>query len=239
MSKKKPYFDKDGNKIPATTQILKNLGWNTDALIGWARKLALQGIDPYKQRDSAADAGTLTHKYIEMWIKETLGHEELEQTKKELEELKSKAEFDWIIIAERGLQEFQTWCDINKFSLKETETKLVDEDNKYGLTIDCIAKDKNNQLGIIDFKTSKYVTAEHIIQLAAYFKGYSKLKEPLMWAKIVHIQKDLTKEVEQVIAPYDIPINKINTGWEVFIRLRQIHDARKVLEEGFDLYKKK
>ena len=65
------YKNDEGKVIPSVTTIIGgNLGWNKGALIGWSRKMALQGIDPNKERDEAADVGTLAHALIEEYITE-------------------------------------------------------------------------------------------------------------------------------------------------------------------------
>ena len=51
-----------------TTIIGDNLGWNKNALIGWARKEAMAGKDPNKLRDQAADIGTITHFIIQCFL---------------------------------------------------------------------------------------------------------------------------------------------------------------------------
>ena len=55
--KKKPkerYKTQSGEIVRGVTTIIgENLGWNKNALIGWARKQALSGIDPTKIKEEA------------------------------------------------------------------------------------------------------------------------------------------------------------------------------------------
>ena len=50
-----------GNIIPGVTSIIDQLHWNKSTLIGWAKKLARQGLDPDRGRDQGAEIGTLAH----------------------------------------------------------------------------------------------------------------------------------------------------------------------------------
>ena len=57
----------DGTKVPGVTTVLGVL--NKPALIIWANRLGLQGIDSSKYRDEMADIGTLAHQMIVDYFK--------------------------------------------------------------------------------------------------------------------------------------------------------------------------
>ena len=58
---RRDYRTKDGVKLPGVTTVIgETLGWGKQALIGWAYKLGKEGRS-LRERDDAADLGTLTH----------------------------------------------------------------------------------------------------------------------------------------------------------------------------------
>lgn len=224
MSKKQhtQYKFADGTKARSVTSIINdNLGWDKNVLMGWCRKLALQGIDPYKQRDEAAGIGTLTHRYIQCYIYGA-------KDDKELEELKADAQLEHITIAERALNEYKLWEEANKLIHVESELEFVDEEFRYAGTMDLIAT-VDGVLGLGDYKTSKLVTPEHIIQMAAYWHAI-KNKFDIKWWKLFHIKKELTGDADKIINPKDITLEQIEIGWEVFKRLNEIDQMRNRLE---------
>ena len=57
----------NGTKVPGVTTVLGVL--NKPALVIWANRLGLQGIDSSKYRDEMADIGTLAHQMIVDYFK--------------------------------------------------------------------------------------------------------------------------------------------------------------------------
>lgn len=213
------YKNKDGTVVPSCTTIIKNLGWSTPALMGWCRKVAMAGQDPYKIRDVAADAGTLTHKYIEAF-----------ETNKELsDDIKKEYTFDQIIIAEKGLEQYKKWKIENEVNDSSSQHEIggVSEQYQFGFTIDCITHVKGC-FSLLDYKTSKYITPEHIIQVSSYKKAYEEVYENHVGQVIlIHISKEPKDEL--FITPYPISDEQLDAGWEVFKHLRSIHDYKEML----------
>lgn len=151
------YKNKDGKRVPSVTTIISNnLGWNKQMLIAWSKKIALQqGKDSKEIVDDAANVGTLTHLLIESKIKSIVPDISIYPK----EDLK------------RAKNGYIGFCNWEKFWQPEkyvySEIKLVSEQYQFGGTIDIVAE-KNNNLHILDIKTSNYIHAEMAIQLAAY-----------------------------------------------------------------------
>lgn len=154
-----------GKPVPGSTTILKNCGWSSEVLVGWARSLALKGIDPFKVRDDAAEIGTIAHEMVEQYLGENypdvikpfeLNTDDHAPVLIEKARLAFKGYTDW----ESGLKQFEPI---------ESEIQLthIDPDLLYGGTIDMVAK-VNGTIRVIDFKTSKYVYPTHVMQAESY-----------------------------------------------------------------------
>jgi len=160
------YKNIEGKVVPSVTTIIGgNLGWNKGALIGWSRKMALQGIDPNKERDEAADIGTLAHALMEEHITTTAPHLESVFVDKDLYSPANLAK------AETAFLAFLSWVEQYNVDLTDprvqSEVRLVSEWLQYGGTLDLIAP-IDGVLSLVDFKSTNALYAEHRIQLAAY-----------------------------------------------------------------------
>ncbi len=177
------YFLKDGTKVPGTTTIcgaykdaggLIHWSWEqgragikepnltevANALLNAFRdgsgletikallKEGMQGLDYRETRDKAADIGTLVHAAIEANIRG--------EAPPVMEE-----------IPERAYRAFLKWQAQNNLEILEQEVQLVSEEFKYGGTLDAvgIADGKHT---LLDWKTSKGVYKNYLLQLAAY-----------------------------------------------------------------------
>ncbi|GAG48487.1 unnamed protein product, partial [marine sediment metagenome] len=146
------YKNAEGKVVPSVTTIIGgNLGWNKGALIGWTRKMALQGIDPSKERDEAADIGTLAHALIEEHITSIAPHLEPVPVDKDLY---SPANLDK---AENAFLSYLDWEKQHDIDLTDprvqTEIRLVSEWLQYGGMLDLIAP-IDGVLSLIDFKST-------------------------------------------------------------------------------------
>ena len=203
------YFLKDGTRVSgATTIINNNLGWNKNVLVAWARKTAIQGEDPNKVRDKAAEIGTIAHKMIEWHLKNK------DPDNKWLAEY-APADVDK---AENAFLAYLDWESQHDVKVVKSEEKLVSEKYKYGGTLDFVAK-VDGKLSLIDFKTSNGLYVEHKIQVAAYeYLYYENHGDHLK----VHLLQ-LTKEGEFNYHP----LNKLDTYFEVFKHLLALDQLRR------------
>ena len=129
------------------------------------------------QSGKAADAGTLAHDLVEMWIHAKKGErlrlakltpKQLAATYKYTVEVKTKAH--------SSFQGFIDWAHQWKLTVVSTEEKLVCNEFRYGGTIDCVARigsGRSRQLVLLDWKTSKAVYGDYLCQVAAY--GYTTI----------------------------------------------------------------
>jgi len=154
------YKTKDGKRVPGVTTVIGQLGWSKNPLMYWACQQGQKyhDIPTYealnKEREAAANAGTVTHEMIDCDLK-----------KKKFDG--SKYSPETLSKAETGFLNYLEWKRGANLEVIESETPLVSEQHRYGGTIDCpsIIRDK---FTILDWKTSNGIYEDYLIQIAAY-----------------------------------------------------------------------
>jgi hypothetical protein len=129
------------------------------ALVPWANRLGLQGIDCAKYTDEMATIGTLAHYMIECW---------LTGQKCALEDYTSNQ----IEAAKKSFFKFSEWIKAKGLKLTDfavSEGQLVSEKYEFGGTVDIMGM-VNGVPTLIDIKTSKAVYSEHLTQVAGGYK---------------------------------------------------------------------
>jgi hypothetical protein len=148
------YHLADGTQVPGGSTICK-IGDDAGALIHWAWNLGREGKDYRKERDKAADIGTIAHFLIECYLNGQVA---------DLEDY-SQADIDKALLC---YNKFVDWWDEQHLEKVTTEIQLVNESHRYGGTIDLIAKCPNGDHVLIDFKTSKKISDSYWRQCAGY-----------------------------------------------------------------------
>ena len=138
--------------VPSVTTVLGQLA--KPALIPWANKLGLQGIDVAKYVDLTAEAGSLAHKMI------------LDFFKKQKTDT-SEYSKDVIEKAENAFLSFLEWSKGKKIEPIFVEYPMISKAYRYGGTIDFYGL-VNGEKTLIDFKTGSGLYEEYAYQLAAY-----------------------------------------------------------------------
>lgn len=146
------YKNSEGINVPGVTTVLGIL--NKPALIHWAWDLGCKGIDYKVFRDDKADIGTLAHEMILCHLKK----EELDT---------SYYTQNQIDLAETCFLKYLDWEKDEIIEPILLEKPLVSEKYQYGGTIDnfCFLNGKKT---LIDYKTSKGIYDENLLQVAAY-----------------------------------------------------------------------
>jgi len=157
------YFLADGTQVPGGSTVSK-IGDDPAALIAWAHKLGREGKDYRKVVQEACDVGTLAHFMIEAFLNGFVC--DLDDYETEL--------------IEKALgcyNKFVDWWDEQNLAKVATEIQLVNEAYRYGGTIDLIAKKKNGDHVLIDFKTSKAISPSYWRQCAGYAALWNENQE--------------------------------------------------------------
>lgn len=148
------YKNKAGDRVPSVTTILGIL--NKPALIDWAWKCGLEGLDYKAVRDNAGDIGTLAHYLI------------LCDIKGEKPDTSEYSPAD-VNKAETCLLKYWEWRKTTPIKPLLAEYSLVSEQYKYGGTLDLFGqREDTKEFVLVDFKTGKAIYNEYFYQLAAY-----------------------------------------------------------------------
>jgi hypothetical protein len=144
--------DEKGTRVPGVTTIISIL--NKPALVPWANKMGLQGIDTNKYVDEKAAIGSLAHNMI-------LGH--LLGVEPDL----SDNTPNQIELAENSLLKYWEWENKHTIEVIAAEAPMVSNAMQYGGTVDLLCK-MDGEITLVDFKTGGGIYSEMGIQLAAY-----------------------------------------------------------------------
>lgn len=199
------YKLQDGMRVPGTTTILGVL--NKPALVLWANKLGLEGIDSSKYTDVAARIGTLAHYLVECDL---------------IGKMPDTSEYGATEVdkAENALLSYYEWKKAKKITTIGNEIPLVSEQYRYGGIIDCYCEIDGN-IWLLDFKTGKAIYPEMLIQLAAYHQLLIENGYPVGKAKILRIGRDETEGFEERT------ITDFTLQWEMFKHCLEIYRLQK------------
>lgn len=203
------YVGKDGIQVPGVTTILSVL--NKPALVIWANRLGLQGIDSTKYKDQMADIGTLAHLMI-------LNHL-LSQTTDTSEY--SKNDIDK---AENCFLSYLEWEKGHKVKALLVEKPIVSDRYGYGGTPDFIGY-IDDSLEVADFKTGNAVYPEYFYQLAAYWQMASELGYEVNRARILRIGRNSNEGFEERTMKYS------KREFELFLHCLAIYNLQKELRK--------
>lgn len=208
------YKLKDGSQVKGVTTIIgNNLGWNKNALVGWARREALAGRDPYKVRDKAADVGTITHFIIQCLLESEIEGKKIEPDLSEFAPNDVKK-------ADGKIAGFLDWHDKHHVEAHHIECPRVSEQFRYGGTCDFDGM-VDGELAIVDYKSGgKDVYIESKVQGAAlmqlYLEEYGMSVTPVIY--ILKLGDD--GEFQPV------KITDVVKYWDVFFHCLQLNKLK-------------
>ena len=202
----------DKTIVPGVTTVLNLL--SKPALVPWANKMGLQGIDTSKYVDDKADIGTLAHAIIT----DKLTGKETDTSDY------SKNQID---LAENSCLSFWEWGKDHKIeSVMFVERPLVSEAHRFGGTLDIYAV-VNGRKEIIDLKTGSGIYNEHIYQVAVLKMLLEENGFPVDGTRVVNIPRAETEAFgERVISETE---NRV--GWEIFKSLLAVYYLKKEMRK--------
>lgn len=146
------YYTKDGTLVPGVTTVLGQV-LAKPALLAWANKIGLQGIEMGKYVDDKAEIGTLAHSMV-------LAH----WTNEKYET--NKYSNDQISLAENAYLKYLEWEKGKKIEPVLIEQSLISETG-FGGTPDFYGR-IDNVLTLLDLKTGKGIYGDYFYQLSGY-----------------------------------------------------------------------
>ena len=203
------YRLKDGTQVPGTTTICGAYK-DSGGLIHWAWNQGKLGLDYRETRDKAGDIGTIIHAAIEARL--------------------SGAPFP--LLPEEGQKSFDgflRWEDRNEITILEQEIQLVSEEYRFGGTLDAVGRDREGNYVLLDWKTSKGVYKNYLLQLAAYAELWNENcpgREITAGAWLVRFSKS-----DGICEPYPFPMKDLVVPLEQFLDLRRCYGREYLLDE--------
>ena len=200
---------KVGNEIvPGVTTVLGVLA--KPALVPWANKLGLKGIDVTKYVDDKAAIGTLAHDMITNGL-----------IKAETDTKDSSA--NQISEAENSVLSWLAWEEEHKIEeVIFVEKQLVHQDLKFGGTNDIYAV-IDGQFELIDLKTGNGIYDEHQYQVAALKNLLAVNGHSVDRVRILNIPRTEDESFQELVLS---PL-QLDTGWQIFLNCLHIYQLRK------------
>lgn len=200
----------DGTRVPGVTTFIGIL--NKPALVPWANKMGLQGIDTNKYVDELADAGTLAHSMILNY------YHGLDADYSHYSEYQ-------IDLAQNSFKSFINWEKDHTIEPVVIEQPLVSELYKFGGTPDLLAN-VDGVPTLVDFKTGKALYPESSIQVAAYQK---LLEEHEFYSDEVMILRIGRTDDEGFEVK---PVKSLEANFVLFTHCLAIYELQKQLRKG-------
>ena len=206
----------DGVRVPGVTTVIgTSLGWNKGALMHWAWTEGKEGRNYRDTQQSAADAGTLAHAMVEARIR-----------KREFA-APPTASPDDLRLAGLSFSAFEEWFTGTRIELVETEIHLVSKEYRFGGTPDAIGRVKG-ALALLDWKTSKGIYSEYLIQLAAYEHLWNANRREHITGGIHCCRFDKSTGG---FSHHWWPSEALAPAWQSFIRLRDLYDLERQMKK--------
>jgi hypothetical protein len=231
------YKTKDGKIVPSVTTICGNLGWSSRGLLWWGfeggKKAGVRtGLEygyaagkagePCPEsvdceatlddlREGVADIGNLAHALAQADIQ-----------KKPLpsldgvDERTRKAALD-------AFASYLAWKERTRLEVVAAEVKLVSEKYRYGGRTDAIVI-FGGAPGILDFKSSKELYPDAVVQVAAYSEAWTETKPDLATTHH-HV---LRWGPDGAFAHHALSNTQIEAGWKAFQHALALHGLQKI-----------
>lgn len=205
---KERYKNAAGTTVPSVTTALNILA--KPALIRWANRLGLEGIDMDRYKDELAGIGTLTHYLIMCDLREEIP-DLIEFTPEQVSE------------AEKCYRKFTDWRELNPVKPILTETPLVSERYQFGGRPDLYALCRGDLL-LADFKTSASgIFDEAIYQVATYYYLLIEAGYRVTKAAILRLGRTGAEGAEERILTKE----ELEVGFQIFLRCLDIYNLRR------------
>lgn len=243
IDSKQHYHTPDG-RFPRVTKILKVLGLGTESLIRWSASVEREAVlaavaevlrgpttdDKFiaavearlgsarahqKQLTKAGEIGTAIHQAIHTYLRTEMGL----ATGAFAPDLPDEGKIAFL--------SFQAWWKGSGLKPVRMEQPVWDAELGYAGTIDFLAEDSKEGLGLVDFKSSKGIYDDHHLQVAAYVHAARNFGD-VRWAKIVRFPKSL-KDPEFEVKNLGELYSRVKTQDQLMVAFRGALDAYKEL----------
>lgn len=163
------YRTKDGTRVPGATTILGR--WKeSGGLLYWAWNEGREGRSLNARKDQAASIGSVAHDAVEAHVHGNDGAALINA---------SALNDEGKAAATRSYNAYLEWERAFRVVYIATEVPIVSERYRFGGTIDCFAEISGKR-AILDWKTSKAVYTDMLLQLAAYALLWEEARDEIV-----------------------------------------------------------
>jgi hypothetical protein len=201
----------DGTRVPGVTTIVGLL--DKPALVNWANKLGLAGIEVGRYVDDKADIGTLAHDMVVCHLLgKPCGTDDYSKNQ--------------ISQAQNAVLSFFAWAKSKSIKVLLAEQALISEQYRFGGTFDLYCEiDGIKEL--LDLKTGSGIYPEHVLQVAG---GYGLLLEEnkhlVERFRILNIPRSENENWGELI----VSAGQVRTAQTLFPILRQVYDLNRAMK---------
>jgi len=204
--KKTDQFPK-GEIVPGVTTIIGIL--NKPALVPWANKMGLKGIDVKRYVDDKADIGTLAHAII---IGELMG-EEVDVTEYSQKQIDA---------ANNACLSFYEWQKEHELDIITAEQPLISEEHRFGGQYDIFGTIDGKQ-ELLDLKTGSGIWEEHYYQLGGYLILCEENLMPVNRCRILNIPRSEDENFQEIT----LSGKMMELSKEMFLDCLRIYNRKK------------
>jgi hypothetical protein len=203
------YYLADKTRVPSATTITGRFK-ESSGLLRWAFQRGKDGnADLYDE--TALTVGSLVHKVIES---------EINDLPSPLIPAEHAAQVDSAVSA------WHEWFLSTSLTIVATEIPLVSEKHRFGGTLDTIVRNRKGELAMGDWKSSKAIYSDYLLQLAAYRILWNENREEQITGgyHLVRFSKD-HGDMEHRFYP------SLTDAEHMFLLLREAYDIDKNLSK--------
>lgn len=238
-------FDEDlheyyynGKVVPSTTKIIDDTlakhalkFWAVKITLEWLQKQLIPGIKQtpesieailksarfvhVRESEKATAIGSNAHKWIERFVELTMAGEDVEKNDVLLETIEAK----------NAVDAFLKWYSENEVEFIYSERKVYSIEHNFSGTFDLYAK-VNGKRAIVDFKTSKHLYPDYLVQGAGYWLAFEEEANYKAKKKKKYVDQFIVLRLPKVAGdPWQTTTITDPTGHqEIFKMARKIYD---------------
>lgn len=212
------YLNKAGVRVPSVTTVLRQVGWNRDALMYWAWTQGVEGKNYRDASSGAANVGTIVHAAAEASLK---------GQPFDLESLDGLTDEDAAAIR-LSIDAWDRWRDQTRLQPVASESSLVSEEYQFGGTLDVCMIHKRRS--ILDIKTTKGVYPDVLMQIRAYGALWEEVNgEPIEDYYVLRLGKEDGSWHHHNWPADGLPMKK---AWRGFLNCRDLYQIEKLLKKA-------
>lgn len=223
----------DGSEVPSVTTVLQHLGWKSFGLMHWAHKLGREGKSLKDEREAVCNAGSLTHEMAHCnitgrtWL-ETESEGEVRFSFPAGEETTARDFAVPVAVAVKArtsYSAFLNWRATTNLEPLAPEAKVWSVKHRYAGRLDLIGR-IGSDLVLLDFKSSKSLYADHLIQLAAYRAAWEEMNPdlPISFVRVLRWGDDGDVHESTFV--------NTEAAFGIFLHLRGIHELKSQLPKA-------